>query len=266
MVSATLPEAAPRDDEPSSPREAVRLLVLEDDPNVLMPLADLLTANGYEVITATNGKDGINLAKEHQPDLIVSDIMMPQIDGYGVLAALQEDPETAIIPFIFLTARTKKEDMRAGMGLGADDYITKPFEAKDLLASIKARLKKHQSIGSGATVVAGNPEYDQIYIKDGDACWLVEHERIRLIESEDSYIRVFFDNDKPLLNRTLNFMEERLPVKYFFRANRKQIINLKWVKSVQPWFSGGLLVMLKDGTKVQMSRRATQTFKSRLGI
>ena len=94
----------------------------------------------------------------------------------------------------------------------------------------------------------------------------MEFDKIRLLESEDNYVRIFFDEHKPLVSRTLNYLEERLPAKTFFRANRKQMINLKWIRNIQPWFNGGLLVTLKDASKIQMSRRAAQTFKSRLSI
>jgi len=243
-----------------------RILVLEDDDSIRMPLVDLLEANGYEVEAAPNGRIGIEMAREETPDLIISDIMMPEVDGYAVFEAMQSDPHTAVVPFIFLTAKTDPADVREGLGLGADDYITKPFEARDLLESIRVRLEKFQRISDAAVNINDANEFDQIFIKDGDSCWFVEHEKLRLLESEDNYVRFFFDDEKPLINRTLNYLEERLPARMFFRANRKQIINLKWIRNIQPWFSGGLLVTLKDGTKVQMSRRAAQTFRQKMGI
>jgi two-component system LytT family response regulator len=243
-----------------------KILILEDDENVRLPLIDLLEAENYEVFSAPDGKKGIELARKEKPDLIVSDIMMPELDGHGVFEALQKDPVTAVIPFIFLTAKTDPSDIREGLGLGADDYITKPFEQEDLLDSIQTRLNKYQRISEAALKADNNPDYDQIFIKDGESCWFVEYEKIRLLESEDNYVRVFFDKEKPLISRTLNYLEERLPAKLFFRANRKQIINLKWIRNIQPWFHGGLLVTLKDENKIQMSRRAAQAFKAIMGI
>ncbi|NDV63534.1 response regulator transcription factor [Puniceicoccales bacterium CK1056] len=243
-----------------------KILILEDDETVRLPLIDLLEAENYTVVSAPDGKQGIEMAKKEKPDLIVSDIMMPEIDGHGVFEALQKDPITAVIPFIFLTAKTDPSDIREGLGLGADDYITKPFEQEDLLDSIQTRLNKYQLISEAALKADDNPEYDQIFIKDGESCWFVEYEKIRLLESEDNYVRVFFDKEKPLISRTLNYLEEKLPAKLFFRANRKQIINLRWIRNIQPWFNGGLLVTLKDDNKIQMSRRAAQSFKSIMGI
>lgn len=242
------------------------ILILEDDENVRLPLVDLLEAENYKVIPAKDGKEGLEMAQTRKPDLIVSDIMMPEMDGYEVFAALQKDPLTAIIPFIFLTARTDPADIREGLGLGADDFITKPFEQDDLLEAIRVRLNKFKRISEAALAADSNPDYDQIFIKDGESCWFVEYEKIRLLESEDNYVRVYFDKEKPLISRTLNYLEERLPEKHFFRANRKQIINLKWIRHIQPWFNGGLLVSLKDDTKVQMSRRAAQSFRAIMGV
>lgn len=242
------------------------ILILEDDENVRLPLVDLLEAENYKVIAAKDGKEGLEMAQKRKPDLIVSDIMMPEMDGYEVFSALQKDPLTAIIPFIFLTARTDPADIREGLGLGADDFITKPFEQDDLLEAIRVRLNKFKRISEAALAADSNPEYDQIFIKDGESCWFVEYEKIRLLESEDNYVRVYFDKEKPLISRTLNYLEERLPEKHFFRANRKQIINLKWIRHIQPWFNGGLLVSLKDDTKVQMSRRAAQSFRAIMGV
>jgi two-component system LytT family response regulator len=243
-----------------------KILILEDDETVRLPLIDLLEAENYDVLAAPDGKQGVDLARKEKPDLIISDIMMPEMDGHAVFEALQKDPITAVIPFIFLTAKTDPSDIREGLGLGADDYLTKPFDQEDLLDSIQTRLEKYQRISEAALKADDNPEYDQIFIKDGESCWFVEYEKIRLLEAEDNYVRIFFDKEKPLLSRTLNYLEERLPKKFFFRANRKQIINLKWIRNIQPWFNGGLLVTLKDDNKVQMSRRAAQSFKSVMGI
>ena len=248
------------------PKEQTTILVIEDDDTVRLPLVDVLEANGYAVLAAENGRVGIQMARDGQPDLVLSDIMMPEVDGYGVFEALQDDPHTAIIPFIFLSAKTDPADIREGLGLGADDYLTKPFDVKDLLETIRTRMERYQKITDAAITFNEENEYEQIFIKDGESCWFVEYERLRLLESEDNYVRFFFDDEKPLISRTLNYLEQRLPTKMFFRANRKQIVNLRWIKHIQPWFNGGLLLTLKDSTKIQMSRRAAQTFRSKMGI
>jgi CheY-like chemotaxis protein len=120
-----------------------KILLIEDNEDVRGNTASLLELANYKVTTAQNGKIGVELAKKIKPDVIICDIMMPELDGYGVLQSLSKNNKTASIPFIFLTARTEKSDMRKGMNLGADDYLTKPFSELELLEAIESRLKKH---------------------------------------------------------------------------------------------------------------------------
>ena len=119
-----------------------KILLIEDNLEVRENTAEILSLADYEVVTAKNGKEGAELAQKILPDLVVCDIMMPELDGYGVLHILSKKPETARIPFIFLTAKAEKTDMRKGMALGADDYLTKPFDDTDLLNAIETRLRK----------------------------------------------------------------------------------------------------------------------------
>ncbi len=121
-----------------------RILIVEDHADVRENTADILELAGYETATSPDGRSGIRSARDFRPDLILCDIMMPGLDGYQVLEALQQHAETRRIPFIFLTAKTEKEDIRKGMNQGADDYLTKPFEEEDLLAAIESRLSKHE--------------------------------------------------------------------------------------------------------------------------
>lgn len=123
-----------------------KILVIEDNEAVRENTAEILELANYKVVTAVNGKIGTEKAKEFLPDLVICDIMMPQMDGYEVLRALSKEGITASIPFIFLTAKTDRADMRMGMNLGADDYLTKPFEEKELLEAIACRLKKHDTL------------------------------------------------------------------------------------------------------------------------
>lgn len=125
-----------------------KILLIEDNEEMAENIASILRLAHYDVIQASNGKDGVALAQSEHPDLIVCDVMMPELDGYGVLHIINSDPETAGIPFIFLTAKADKADLRAGMNLGADDYITKPFDGFDLLKVVEIRLKKSERIRS----------------------------------------------------------------------------------------------------------------------
>lgn len=119
-----------------------KILLIEDNPNVRENTSEILALANYNIITAVNGKIGVDLAQKEKPDLIICDIMMPELDGYGVLHILSKQEETASIPFIFLTAKTEKSDFRKGMNLGADDYLTKPFDDTELLNAIETRLRK----------------------------------------------------------------------------------------------------------------------------
>ncbi len=119
-----------------------KILVIEDDASVRSSLIELLNEEGFDTYDAENGRLGIEKAKEIYPDLIISDILMPEVDGYGVLEEMQKDPATSSIPFIFLSARTEPTDIRAGMNIGADDYLTKPYKADDLLSAVRSRLQK----------------------------------------------------------------------------------------------------------------------------
>lgn len=120
-----------------------KILVVEDEAGIRESIVDMLELDDYEILEAENGAEGLELARAHRPDLIVSDIMMPVLDGYGLFNALQDDLETAVIPFIFLTAMANYSDLRTGMNLGADDYVIKPFDYEQLSEAIRTRLDKH---------------------------------------------------------------------------------------------------------------------------
>jgi DNA-binding NarL/FixJ family response regulator len=119
-----------------------KILVIEDEPEMCRNLTTILRMEKFHPLPAENGRVGIELAKKEKPDLILCDVMMPELDGYGVIAALRANAETVAIPFIFLTAKGEKPDIRAGMNLGADDYLTKPVAKADLLAAIHSRLER----------------------------------------------------------------------------------------------------------------------------
>lgn len=123
-----------------------RILVIEDEIHIRDNIQDILELSGFEVLTAENGIVGLQLAKNKLPDLILCDIMMPKLDGYEVLKALRQEIETALIPVIFLTAKAERTDVRQGMELGADDYLTKPFSASELRRAIAVRLERQESL------------------------------------------------------------------------------------------------------------------------
>lgn len=129
-----------------------KALIIEDNDDIREGTAEILDLAGYETFTAKNGKIGVELAVKQLPDIILCDIMMPELDGYGVLYLLQKNPQTVNIPFIFLTAKAERADMRKGMEMGADDYLTKPFDDVELFNAIESRLKKKNKTAGFKTV------------------------------------------------------------------------------------------------------------------
>jgi DNA-binding NarL/FixJ family response regulator len=141
-----------------------KILIIEDQPQMRRNLAFILEMEKFEVIVAENGRQGIELARQKQPDLVICDVMMPEQDGYAVLQTLRAEKSTANVPFIFLTAKGDKPDVRQGMNLGADDYLTKPVERGDLLAAVQTRLARrraHQADLQSAQAAGGgfNPDF-----------------------------------------------------------------------------------------------------------
>src|SRR5580693_6502953 len=122
-----------------------KVLIIEDNNDIRENIVEILELAGYKVHAANNGKTGVDLALKHTPDIILCDIMMPELDGYGVLYMLNKNPDTAATPFIFLTAKAERVDLRKGMEMGADDYLTKSFDDMELLNAIESRLKKKES-------------------------------------------------------------------------------------------------------------------------
>lgn len=132
-----------------------KILIIEDDKNSRENIATILEMEGYLPITAEDGEVGIELAFRNAPNLVLCDVTMPKVDGLGVLAALRKDERTAALPFIFLTARGDRPDVRSGMNLGADDYLTKPASAEEVLGAIESRLIRHGTMQAGG----GTPDF-----------------------------------------------------------------------------------------------------------
>lgn len=201
-----------------------KILVIEDETTVGLNIKEILESGEFEAIVAENGKIGIELAKEHLPDLIVCDIMMPDMDGYAVLTALRQDRQTATIPLIFLTAKTTRDDLRQGMNLGADDYLTKPFRRKELLDAIASRLEKYASVKQLEQKIE---ELEQIDRQKDELIWTVSHdlrapianikliaETLRLIEpnpeQQKQYLNILdsvCDQGNDLINNLLTWRQ-----------------------------------------------------------
>lgn len=151
---------------------AKTILVIDDNNDLRENTAEILDLAGYNTLTAENGKRGVEVATREKPDVIVCDIMMPELDGYGVLHLLRKNPDTQNIPFIFLTAKTERSDFRKGMEMGADDYVTKPFEDIELLNAIEVRLKKSEVLQQN---YAASPQGLSQFVKDVKNSGLIKH-------------------------------------------------------------------------------------------
>lgn len=179
-----------------------KILLIEDNAEMRENTAEILELANYKVVTAPNGKEGVRMAQTEHPDLIISDIMMPELDGYGVLHMLSKDSATASIPFIFLTAKAEKSDYRKGMGLGADDYLTKPFDDMELLHAVETRLKKAERLKaefskdiSGLNAFLSEAKSLEVINHVADNYKVKEYKKKDLIYSEGANpIGVFFLN------------------------------------------------------------------------
>ena len=230
-----------------------KILIIEDDKTVRENLQSLLTEEGYMVFASRDGEKGILAAKKEIPDLIICDIMMPGKDGYAVLKELSDDNDTRGIPFVFLTAKVEKMDIRMGMNLGADDYLFKPFDADDLLKAISSRLKKKEVLKAEFE----HPENkkkgekyaldDKIFIQVNSKTYLVNIPDIKCITAEKQYTSIKTAADKSyILRRSISSWERMLPEKKFLRIHRSTIINIDYLVKMETWFNSSYLVYLKN--------------------
>lgn len=202
-----------------------------------------------EASNATEAKEIIDTEK---PDLVFLDIQMPGKDGFELLEDLEYIPEV-----IFTTAYD--EYALKAFEYNALDYLQKPVQMDRLVGAVNKVTEtiEKKSVEHQEKMT----ENDQVFVKDGDKCWFVQLANVRLFEVDGNYTKLYFEDNKPMIPRTLNYLESRLDPKTFFRANRQQMINLKWVERIEPWFSGSIKIYMKGGHEVDVSRRQTQRFK-----
>lgn len=249
-----------------------KILVIEDDKTVRQNISSLLNEEGYTVYTAKDGEEGLLTARKVCPDLIICDIMMHGLDGYGVFIRLSKDPATRTIPFIYLTAKVEKEDIRRGMSLGADDYIFKPFDADDLLNSISSRLKRIESIKADIDTPKEENELkkysmdDKLFVQVNSRPHLVNISSIVAITAEKQYSTLKTSDGKSyLLRKTLTNWEKLLPENKFLRIHRSTIVNIDYLTKMETWFNSGYLVYLKGIDKpFEISRRYSIKLRGRL--
>jgi two-component system LytT family response regulator len=195
-----------------------------------------------------------------KPDILFLDVQMPGETGMEFLESL-EPP----VPHVIFTTAYDEFAVKA-FELNALDYLLKPVDPARLSAAIDRLPGLKQSSIAKRPPAGSLNATDKVFVREGEKCWFVEVGQIRLLESEGNYTRVHFGDAQPQLFRSLNAMEERLDPKFFFRANRRQIVNISWIAGIEPWFSSGLLVHLKGGAKIELSRRQAQDFRERMSL
>jgi len=242
---------------------AIKSIIIDDERLARNELKKLVLAHTeIEIIDeASNVDEGLEKIELHNPDLIFLDIQMPGKTGFDLLTELERAPKV-----IFTTAYD--EYALKAFEVNALDYLLKPIEPKRLADSVSKLIYELEKEKLGDPAFSRGPltENDQVFVKDGERCWFVKLNEIRLFESVGNYAKVFFSNNKPLILKSLNALEERLDARVFFRANRKHIINLRWIEKIEPYFNGGLLVELKGGEKIEVSRRQTVKFKEMMSF
>jgi two-component system LytT family response regulator len=183
---------------------------------------------------------------------------MPGRTGFQLLEALDT------VPLVVFTTAYDEFALKA-FEVNALDYLLKPIQHDRLSEAVhKIQEKERMREGRGRDAKLGLN--DQVFVKDGERCWFVGLSQIRMFESDGNYIKVYFDNNRPMIHKSLNALDEKLDERAFFRASRKHIVNLSWVEGIEPWFNGGLMVKLKGGDKVEVSRRQAAKFKDMMSL
>ncbi len=234
----------------------IKALVVDDSRLARKELKHLLKNHPQILVVAEaeSAEQAIQCLKQQQIDVLFLDIQMPGVDGFELLQQLDQVPQV-----IFVTAFDQYA-LKAFQH-NALDYLQKPIEPSDLQRAIERIKAPRPSTQPVKYLTAG----DQVFVKDGEQCWFVDVAQIRLLEVDGHYTTIYFDNHQPMLPKTLNHLAERLDPTVFFRANRKQLINLKHVKQVEPWIQG-IRIELSAGERIELSRRQTQKFKELMSL
>ena len=238
----------------------MRALIVDDERLARKELMKLLEEHpSIEVVgEATNSDEADKMIEELNPDLLFLDIQMPGQTGFQLLESLDSAPLV-----VFTTAYD--EFALKAFEVNALDYLLKPITAERLSEAVhKIHEKERSKAGRAHDKKLGLD--DQVFVKDGDRCWFVSLANIRLFESDGNYIKVYFDTNRPMIHKSLNALDEKLDERAFFRASRKHIVNLSWVEGIEPWFNGGLMVKLRGGDKVEVSRRQAAKFKDMMSL
>ena len=243
----------------------MKAIIVDDERLARLELVNLLKEHKNITVIGecSNAEEAKIEIEKLRPDLIFLDIQMPEKTGFDLLEELDYIPEV-----IFVTAYD--EYAIKAFEINAFDYILKPVDPERLTSSITKIKQEFEELKKAETEInfgTGKLNYsNQIFIKDGDKCWFTRLEDVRYFESDGNYVKVYFKDEKPMVLRSLNKVEERLDQKLFFRTSRKHIVNIKWIEKVDTWFSGGLKLKLKTGEEIEISRRQAQKFREMMSL
>jgi two-component system LytT family response regulator len=247
----------------------LRALIVDDERLARSELRRLLSQHPEVEIVgeAQNAKEARRAIDDLEPDLLFLDVQMPGESGFELLASLEA------VPLVVFTTAYEEYAVRA-FEVSALDYLVKPIDPKRLADTVE-RLVAAWRAGSASSLPGESgtgrahaplSPHHRVFVTEGERSWLVELGTIRLFESEGNYTRVFFGKEKPLIARSLNQLEARLDARVFFRANRSQIVNLKAVRGIHPWFGGRLMAELESGQEVTLSRRRARAFRELMSV
>jgi two-component system LytT family response regulator len=259
---------------PPDPNEPAQLLIIDDDEQFGLFVAQFLRQQGFEVVCARSGQEGIRAAADRLPDLVICDLEMPGMNGQAVLANLRLDARLADVSLIFLTGQSAPEQIRAGMNLGADDYLTKPVDADELLRAVKARLARaqiarrlpKQRMADNASDDTRLGLDDTILVKNTSEKKLIRVREVKRIIAYGEYSWVYWEKGRgALLRKPLKQWEAELPEHQFIRIHRQAIINLAFLERVEKPFSGGQKVHLRDTAEpIAVSQRLAPSLNRKL--
>lgn len=237
----------------------MKALIIDDERVARAELRRLLSVHPeIEIVAeARNGQEALTLIAEHRPEVIFLDVQMPGMSGFELLEQLESPPQV-----IFTTAFDKHAVQ--AFEANALDYLLKPVAPNRLATAVK-KLRPREPEKQNATPAPAQ-RLERVFVRDGERCWLVALAEIVLMESEGNYTRLYFGKDKPLIPRSLAMLEERLDPAIFFRASRQHIVNLKWIEHVENGVADNLIISLKGGLKIDMSRRQSLRLRELLAL
>jgi len=236
----------------------MKALIIDDERLARAEVRRLLDDFGWVKVVgeAENVEQALELIQAQQPELLFLDVQMPGKSGFDLLEEIRGE-----MPRVIFTTAYDEFALRA-FEVNALDYLMKPI-TPDRFAAALTRIREEPSESTNQSLLRSS---DQVFVRDGERCWFIPVSKIRLLESEGNYTRVRFENQSPLIYRSLTTLEQRLPTEDFFRINRQQVVNLHFIEKIETWFSHGLKIWLKGGEECEVSRRAARAFRQKLSL